>query len=75
MLLSSAKLWFVNGTFKVITKRFIQTWNIHAFVKHTGQTNQMPLLNLVTMRNPRQSYSPMYDCLQAKTNAPALRTS
>ena len=43
-LLSSAKSWYVDGTFKIVKKTFHQLFTIHAFVKKNGEVLQFPLM-------------------------------
>jgi hypothetical protein len=44
-LLSKAKTWYMDGTFKLVKKPFTQMFSIHAFVKGDDETaKQVPLV-------------------------------
>jgi len=42
-LLSRAYTWYVDGTFHVVRRPFIQLWSIHAFVRVGMAVKQVPL--------------------------------
>jgi len=42
--LSKAKTWYVNGTFKVVDKPFVQLFSIHALIKNDECAKQVPLV-------------------------------
>jgi len=43
LLLSEAKTWYVDATFKVMKKPFTQLFSVHTFVKKDGKLKQVPL--------------------------------
>jgi len=49
-LLSKAKTWYVDATFKVVKNPFNQLFSVHAFVKKDGQLKQLPLAFIVMSR-------------------------
>jgi len=50
-LLSKAKTWYIDGTFKVIRQPFQQLLSVHAFVVHEGVAKQFPLAFVVMSSN------------------------
>ncbi|KAL8570124.1 hypothetical protein ACOMHN_033803 [Nucella lapillus] len=55
-LLSQAKRWYADGTFKVVRAPFTQLWSIHAFVRVEDQTKQLPLASAVMSGKRRRDY-------------------
>ncbi|KAL8599681.1 hypothetical protein ACOMHN_064127 [Nucella lapillus] len=55
-LLSQAKRWYADGTFKVVRAPFTQLWSIHAFVRVEDQTKQLPLAFAVMSGKRRRDY-------------------
>ena len=43
-LLSSAKRWYMDTTFKLVRAPFIQLWSIHAFLRYDGNIKQVALV-------------------------------
>ena len=55
-LLESAKTWFVDGTFKLMRKPFVQLFSIHAFVRKDGEAIQLSLLFCLMTRRQKIDY-------------------
>ncbi|KAL8615783.1 hypothetical protein ACOMHN_040278 [Nucella lapillus] len=55
-LLSQAKRWYADGTFKVVRAPFTQLWSIHAFVCVEDQTKQLPLAFAIMSGKRRRGY-------------------
>ena len=55
-LLSNARTWYVDATFKVIKQPFSQLFSIHAFVKKDCELMQAPLAFVVMSRRRRKDY-------------------
>ena len=55
-LLSKARRWFVDATFKVVKAPFTQLWSIHAFARVDDQLKQLPLAFALMSGKRRYDY-------------------
>lgn len=55
-ILSQAKTWYLDGTFKVVGEPFVQLFSVHAFLKHDGETKQVPLAFAVMSGRKKRDY-------------------
>ena len=69
-ILSEAKNWYIDATFKVIHKPFTQLFSIHAFVKSGESAKQIPLLFAIISGKRKQDYVGVFSA--TKTFLPAV---
>lgn len=54
--LASAKTWFIDGTFKVVFKPFVQPLFIHFFARSGGDMKQLPGVYILMPRKRKKDY-------------------
>ena len=64
-LLSLAKTWYADGSFRVVKEPFAQLFSIHAFVKKEGELKQMPLVMVVMSRRKRIDYIRVLEAIKS----------
>ncbi|VDI15089.1 Hypothetical predicted protein [Mytilus galloprovincialis] len=55
-VLSTARSWYLDGTFKVVRNPFAQMFSIHAFLTSGGSTKQVPLAFCMMSRRLTRDY-------------------
>jgi len=64
--LQRAKRWFLDGTFKVVSRPFYQLLSIHAFIKKDACIKQLPLLFVLMTRRQKRAYVAVFQALNRR---------
>ena len=73
-LLTRAKTWFVDGTFKFVKPPFTQLFSIHAFAKSNDELLQIPLVYCLMSRRQTSDYKAVFQAIVASFQSqPKLR--
>lgn len=64
-ILSSCKRWYLDGTFRLVKKPFMQLFSIHGFVKNSkGEVKQLPLGYVLMSRRQRRDYVAVFKSIK-----------
>jgi len=72
-LLSKAKRWYIDGTFKIVRRPFTQLLSIHAFVKKNGAMKHVPLCFILMSHRRKRDYRVVFKALTNLMSSISLR--
>lgn len=55
-LLAKAKIWYMDGTFRVVNQPWVQMFSVHAFVKSAHHMKQIPLMFCLMSGKSKDDY-------------------
>ena len=61
--LLKAKIWFIDGTFKVAREPFVQMLSIHSYIKSGESVKQVPLCFILMTRRKKKDYEVVFDAI------------
>lgn len=59
-----AKIWYVDGTFKVVRAPFTQMMSVHAFVCQGDKTKQVPMVFVLVSARRRRDYHAVFKAIR-----------
>ena len=69
-LLSRAKCWYADATFKVVREPFKQLFSVHAFVKSDNASKQLPLVTCLMSRRKKKDYQSVFRAVKEMLPSP-----
>ncbi|CAD5126722.1 DgyrCDS14782 [Dimorphilus gyrociliatus] len=62
-LLLSSKIWYMNGTFKIVKHPFKQLFSLHSFLKKEGEMKQVPLMFAFMTSKKKKAYNILFKAI------------
>ncbi|CAD5126581.1 DgyrCDS14672 [Dimorphilus gyrociliatus] len=62
-LLAVSKVWYLDGTFKIVKDPFTQLFSFHSFLKNEGELKQVPLLYAFMSSKKKKAYNLLFKCI------------
>ncbi|CAD5126557.1 DgyrCDS14653 [Dimorphilus gyrociliatus] len=62
-LLAVSKVWYLDGTFKIVKDPFTQLFSFHSFLKKEGELKQVPLLYAFMSSKKKKAYNLLFKCI------------
>ena len=59
-LLCDAKTWYMDGTFNIVKKPFVQLYSIHVFVRHDDNIKQVPVAFFIMSGRSKRDYKVVF---------------
>ena len=59
-ILKTKQRWYMDGTFKIVKKPFVQLYTIHSFIRVGGQKKMVPLMHILMSQRTRQDYKKIF---------------
>ena len=63
-LLSTAKTWYMDGTFKIVKEPFTQLFSVHSFIRSGDDTKQIPLLFVLMSGRRKRDYKKLLEAIK-----------
>ena len=75
-VLCRAKIWYLDGTFKIVKEPFTQLFLIHAFVKSDSGIKQLPLVFVLMSGKRKKDYRKVLKAiLEALPSPPVVQNA
>ena len=75
-ILCRAKIWYLDGTFKIVKEPFSQLFSIHAFARSDSGVKQLPLVFVLMSGKRKKDYRKVLNAiLQALPSPPVVKNA
>ena len=62
-LLADSTIWYIDGTFKVVSRPFTQMVSVHAFLKKDSDMKQVPLVFAMMSGKRKEDYVAVFEAI------------